>query len=248
MGKSGKFKKSIRSDLLYGALSSAIRSKLCFLLVLCIVCTTVAVLKDKLFLLIVPVAFIAVFFKSLIYEILIVDHAMEASLGYFDWYSCVDDNLYLGAMPLENQDLERLPNDLGIKAIVSIVQKFELETSTLAGNAVSPQQWAERGISQLILDSPDFYPPSFENLDAGAAFLNQHLSEGHKCYCHCKSGKGRSASVVMAYLMKYKGDDIFTAHAKLKIIRPFVFNQTSNQMKNMVAYSEYLKSSKTLYR
>eukprot|EP00428_Durinskia_dybowskii_P066052 CAMPEP_0170366280 /NCGR_PEP_ID=MMETSP0117_2-20130122/6336_1 /TAXON_ID=400756 /ORGANISM="Durinskia baltica, Strain CSIRO CS-38" /LENGTH=173 /DNA_ID=CAMNT_0010620863 /DNA_START=234 /DNA_END=752 /DNA_ORIENTATION=+ len=166
---------------------------------------------------------------------------MEASIGYFDWYSCVDDNLYLGALPLQHQDLDRLPNQLGIKAIVSIVQRFELETETLAGKAVSPQDWRDRGVVQLILESPDFFPPSFESLDSGAAFLNNHLSQGNKCYCHCKSGKGRSASIIMAYFMRYRGDDVATAFAKMKLARPVVFDQNSSQMKNMIAYAEYLK-------
>lgn len=243
---SSKVKKTnVRTDILTNSITAAFQSKLCFFLALGITCTAFAVIGNYLVALLLPIAFIAVFYKALIFEALIVDHSLEASLGYFDWFSCVDDNLYLGAIPLEHQDIERLGEKLGIKAIVSIVQKFEMETATLAGKPVTPQQWKDRGIAQIILESPDFFPPSFENLDAGAAFLNTHLSQGRKCYCHCKSGKGRSASVIIAYFMKYRNEDVHTAYAKLKLKRPFVFGPESSQMKNMVAYGEYLRSPAT---
>uniref|UniRef100_A0A7S3GZG3 Uncharacterized protein n=1 Tax=Spumella elongata TaxID=89044 RepID=A0A7S3GZG3_9STRA len=236
-----KPKKNVRTQVLGSALSAAVTSKLCYFLLLCVTCTAYGVLADKIVVLMGPVIFAAIFFKSLIFEALLINHTMEASIGMFDWYSCVDDNLYLGAIPLQHQDLDRL-EQLGIKAIVSIVQRFELETSTLSGKAVTPEQWRERGVAQLILDSPDFFPPTFDKLDAGADFLNKHLTAGTKCYCHCKSGKGRSASIVMAYFLKYKGEDVHTALAKMRINRPVVFGPNSNQMKNMIAYAEYLKS------
>lgn len=232
----------LRSSVLMSTVGAAAKSKLCYLLLLCIVSTAVAVLNNYLVILIAPIAFAITFIKPLVFELMLVDHSMEASIGYFDWYSCVDDNLYLGALPLENQDLDRLSQQIGIKAIVSIVQRFELETDTLVGRAISPDQWRQRGVAQLILESPDYFPPPFGCLDAGADFLNQHLILGNKCYCHCKSGKGRSASIIMAYFMKYKGDDVVTAHARMKMARKEVFGTNSSQMKNMVAYSEYLRS------
>jgi protein-tyrosine phosphatase len=100
----------------------------------------------------------------------------------------------------------------------------------------------------MIIETPDFFPPSFECLDKAAAFLNGQLIQGNKCYCHCKSGKGRSASAVMAYFMRYRGDDVATAFAKMKIARPVVFDLKSSQMKNMTAYAEYLRKGKDASR
>lgn len=241
---SGKQKKNVRTQVLGSAVATAVTSKLCYFLLLCISCTAYGVLADKIMVLMGPVIFAAIFFKSLVFEAVLIHNTLEASIGMFNWYSCVDDNLYLGAIPLQHQDLDRL-EQLGIKAIVSIVQPFELETSTLSGKAVTPEQWRERGMTQLILDSPDYFPPAFDKLDAGADFLNKHLTVGTKCYCHCKSGKGRSASIVMAYFMKYKGEDVHTALAKMRLKRPEVFGPNSSQMRNMIAYAEYLKSPTT---
>ena len=238
-----KSKKNIRTHVLSSALSTAVTSRLCYFLVISISCTAVAVLGDYLLFLMAPLLFGAIFFKSLVFEVMLLNNTLEESIGNFDWYNCVDDNLYLGALPLEHQHLTKLADQLGIKAIVSIVQQFEFHTYTLSGKAVTPEQWRERGITQLVLDSPDYFPPSFDKLDAGADFLNKHLSMGTKCYCHCKSGKGRSASVVMAYFMKYKGEDPHTALAKMQLKRPVVFSTGSSQMKNMIAYADYLRKA-----
>ena len=35
-------------------------------------------------------------------------------------------------------------------------------------------------------------------------YLHQKLKKGHKCLVHCSSGKSRSVSVLVGYLMKYK--------------------------------------------
>jgi len=239
----GKQKTNVRTHVLSSALSAAVTSKLCYFLVLCISSTAFAVFGDYLILLLAPLIFAATFYKQLIFEVMLIDHTLESSIGFFDWYSCVDDNLYLGAIPLEHDHLNKLANQLGIKAIVSIVQPFELTTSTLSGKPVTPAQWRERDVAQIVLDSPDFFAPAFDLLDAGADFLNKHLTMGSKCYCHCKSGKGRSASIVMAYFMKYKGEDAHTALAKMQLKRPWVFNSSSHQMRNMIAYGEFLKSS-----
>lgn len=234
-------KSRVRSELFAGALKAAVKSRLCFFIVLLVISSVMAGLKNYYLALLVPVVFGVVFIKSLLFEMFLIDHMVEASIGYFDWYSKVDDNLYLGALPLQPQDVDRLANQLQIKAIVSVVQRFELETDTFVGRAVSPDQWKELGISQLVLETPDYFPPSFAILDAGAEYLNAQLIQRNKCYCHCKSGKGRSASVVMAYFMRYRGDDVHTAYARMKTARSVVFDVKSSQMKNMIAYAEYLK-------
>jgi len=83
--------------VLGSALSAAVTSKLCYFLLLCVTCTAYGVLADKIVVLMGPIIFAAIFFKSLVFEALLINHTMEASIGMFDWYSCVDDNLYLGA-------------------------------------------------------------------------------------------------------------------------------------------------------
>lgn len=235
-------KSNVRFNIVKNTVESMLSSRLFYLILTSIISLVFAVIGGYHTAVFIPIIFIAIYFKRLIFEVILIGDVLESSAGYFDWYSNVDDNLYLGALPLEHQDLERLSETLSIKAILSVVQSFELETSTLVGKPVTPTQWENIGIIQKRLDCADFYPPSFEALDAGAAFINEHLSERRRVYCHCKSGRGRSASMIVAYFIKYKGDDAITAFSKLKMKRSMIFDQNSIQMKNLVIYADRVRA------
>ena len=67
-------------------------------------------------------------------------------------------------------------------------------------------------------------------------------NEKRKVYVHCKSGIGRSSSMVIAYLMKYKRMTAKSAHAFVISKRSVIFPEKSPMMKNMLDYEVYLKS------
>jgi len=234
--------KQLKMDMFQNAVVAVASSLLCRIIGLTILCIILGIQFDIKLALIVPIAAIAANYKFLIFEILLFDHGIEHALGYFEWYSCVDDNLYLGAIPLQ----QSFPHQLGIQAVMSILQPFEFNTATIVGTPVTPDHWRRIGVEHMTVESPDFYPPSFDSLNKGADFLNQNLSEGRKTYCHCKSGRGRSASIVMAYFMRYKKLDAISAFSKLKLKRSIIFDKNSSQMRNMIAYKEYLASQRSL--
>jgi hypothetical protein len=48
----------------------------------------------------------------------------------------------------------------------------------------------------------DFTPPSLEIIEAASEYVNEVVSQGGTVYVHCKAGRGRAASVCMAYLIR----------------------------------------------
>ena len=85
----------------------------------------------------------------------------------------------------------------------------------LAGTVLGPDDWKRADIQHYHVSSPDFMTVPFDKLDEAANFINDHLKTrnssgassspsayGGVVYVHCKSGMGRSAQVVVAYLMK----------------------------------------------
>ncbi|MFT4554018.1 MAG: protein-tyrosine phosphatase, partial [Chlamydiales bacterium] len=50
-------------------------------------------------------------------------------------------------------------------------------------------------------------PMDIETFEESIDFLHSEILAKRKVYIHCKAGVGRSASVVIAYLMKVKGMD-----------------------------------------
>ena len=59
-------------------------------------------------------------------------------------------------------------------------------------------------------------------------------------YVHCKSGMGRSASVVIAYLMKHRRMKLLNAYDYVRKERKEVFKRKSRQMTNLMKYETYL--------
>lgn len=193
---------------------------------------------------VIPIAVGFLWYKYIAFEGLLVHHSLFNTLGLFDWYSKVDDNLYLGALVIDNLIFTKLCKSIGINSVVSVVEPFELETTILLGSVITPRDWKVVGIDQIQLPCRDFQPPPFDVLDRGADYINNQIINNNTVYVHCKSGRGRSASVVIAYFMKYRGLNATAAHKKLKASRSVVFDANSRQMKNILNYEVYLKSGK----
>lgn len=109
---------------------------------------------------------------------------------------------------------------------------------------VGPEQWHREGIKHYILSCKDFVPPPFEVLDEGAKILDHHLSNKQRVYVHCKSGIGRSASVVLSYFLRFKNEDLLTLHNQLKSKRSVVFEVKSKQMQNLIQYNAKREDSR----
>ena len=136
--------------------------------------------------------------------------------------------------------MEQLMKKHSIEAICSINESLELTAKTIVGHTITPDDWRHQQIDQLVIEAPDFTPPTFEQLEEGARFIDRYLTDSRRVYCHCKSGKGRSASLVMAYFIRYKRMDIHAAYRMLKSKRPVIFEESSPQMRNLIKYQEYL--------
>jgi protein-tyrosine phosphatase len=99
----------------------------------------------------------------------------------------------------------------------------------------------QEDVQQKIIATKDFLPPSHDLLDQGADWIVDALQKKGKVYVHCKSGIGRSASMVVAYLVKYRGMPANAAATFVREKRPAIFSALSPQMKNLVLYEEKLK-------
>jgi protein-tyrosine phosphatase len=128
------------------------------------------------------------------------------------WWNEVIDGILLGALPLKNFGHHKtLVQDHKVKYVLSVLEDFEISTSTYLSVPVQPEDWGDNIIIKAI-SSPDYGGLTVEAIDEGVTFLENCVAvlaekggSDNKVYVHCKSGHGRSATVVVAYLMhKYK--------------------------------------------
>jgi atypical dual specificity phosphatase len=57
------------------------------------------------------------------------------------------------------------------------------------------------GMKELYLPTVDHFEPTVEDLETAVQFIERYKAAGKRVYVHCRAGHGRSAAVVLAWLM-----------------------------------------------
>merc|ERR1712061_336528 len=144
---------------------------------------------------------------------------------------------------------------MGVTHVLSAVQPFEFTVHVLTmGRPITPLDWEQASVrvKQRTFETPDFQPLSIELLHEGADWIYAALKENHnsdgsfqpghrkpnKVYVHCKSGVGRSMSMVVAYLLKYRGFSFEEAFSLLKSRRPQISRPDGKQGEQLRIFAE----------
>lgn len=108
------------------------------------------------------------------------------------WWDEVDEQLILGALPLKRFHPQL--RQLGVTAVLNMCAEWEDPLEELAAD----------GIVYHRVPTVDFFPPEYEQILEGVQFVSEQTEAGGRVYVHCKAGRGRSAMVVMCWLMHNK--------------------------------------------
>jgi atypical dual specificity phosphatase len=125
------------------------------------------------------------------------------------WWDWVDEHVLIGALPSASH-VEKLKHE-GIGAVINTCREYDGPV----------KHYADAGIEQLHLPTVDFTPPTMADVKRGVEFIQAHITAGRKVYVHCKAGRGRSATIVICYLIA-KGMSPAHAQALLLEKRPQV--------------------------
>lgn len=117
----------------------------------------------------------------------------ERLLGHA-WYSRIEPRLWLGGAPTYRRDYEALLS-LGITAVLD----------TRAERTSDRAFYDTHGITHRQFLVPDVTVPDEAVLTAAVAWIGEQLADGRTVLIHCAKGRGRSATVIAAYLMKTDG-------------------------------------------
>jgi hypothetical protein len=117
----------------------------------------------------------------------------ERLLGH-DWFSQIEPRLWLGGAPTYARDYEVIL-ELGISAVLDI----------RAERTSRGEFYDAHGITHRQFQVPDVTVPEEAVLTEAVAWMQDQLAGGRTVLVHCAKGRGRSATVIAAYLMKTEG-------------------------------------------
>ncbi|CAL9096385.1 unnamed protein product [Musa acuminata var. zebrina] len=148
------------------------------------------------------------FYPTLVYNV--VRNKMQAE---FRWWDEIDQFILLGAVPFP-KDVPRL-QQIGVRGVVTLNEPYE--------TLVPSKLYKAHGIDHLVIPTRDYlFAPSLANICLAVDFIHNNASSGTMTYVHCKAGRGRSATVVLCYLIKHKNMTPLEALEYVRSKRPRV--------------------------
>lgn len=143
------------------------------------------------------------------------------------WWNNIDDKIVLGAIPLHNLGhLEEFKKE-NIGAVLSLLEDFEMQPTLHYFKPINEQDWINNGVNFLQVRTRDSYGVDSDGMKECIGYILDNIGHGRKVYVHCKAGRGRSASVVLCYLLhnlymkegRITADDIKKTYEYLKKLR-----------------------------
>lgn len=120
--------------------------------------------------------------------------------GKFPWISeIIPGKLYLGGIPLTNFGHNEQLKKRKVTRYTSVVESKEFVEQWLT----EPLKHDKAKGEMTQVEASDYEPVPVDKLREGVEDLEKQLSAGEVVYVHCKSGKGRSPAVVLAWMLEH---------------------------------------------
>ena len=117
-----------------------------------------------------------------------------------EWWSHVDKNIILGAIPLHNSGHLELLKKENVGAVLSMVEDFEMN-GVFYFKPITKEDWEKNNIHHLQVCVEDSGGINVNDIKKCVEYISDNIKDDRKIYIHCKAGRGRSASVVLCYLL-----------------------------------------------
>lgn len=148
----------------------------------------------------------------------LIRFAYERIMGY-EWFTEVQPGLWVGGAPTYGRDYQFLL-DHGISAVINIRAEREDDL----------EFYDAHGIEHIQFKVPDVTVPDESTITAAVGWIAEQRRLDRRVLVHCAKGRGRSAALVAAYLMREEGMSYEEAKALLDSKRPLTKLEDKHQV------------------
>ena len=121
-----------------------------------------------------------------------------------EWFSYIEPQLWLGGAPTYRRDYDFILAN-GITAVLNIRAEREDDTAF----------FDRHGIVHVQFKVPDVTVPDEATITGAVEWIQEQVADGRTVLVHCAKGRGRSATLLAAYLMREEGMSFEEAKALL---------------------------------
>jgi atypical dual specificity phosphatase len=139
----------------------------------------------------------------------------------------MDSTLAGSGMPTSREELDWVREN-GIKAVLTLTEE------------PLPEEWLN-DIDYLHVPTVNGAAPDMADIDKAVNFIEKNLKNNQATMVHCAAGKGRTGTILVAYMMKFKNMDVKQAIESIRNKRPGSVENGSQEIA-LSLFEKYLRN------
>jgi atypical dual specificity phosphatase len=152
----------------------------------------------------------------------------------------INNGLAGSGLPLSFDQFQWLVKN-GIRTIVT-VREISLPFRWLSDPDIANPHSKDKNyekVNYLHLKVEDYHSPTVQEIDSTVKFIENEIVAKRPVLVHCAAGKGRTGTILAAYLLKKENLSAKDAITRIRNLRPGSI-QTDSQEKSLYEYEKYL--------